>query len=336
MRDPLYRISFKADALLQDHPPRFEHPHKHRLFEIAYSIGEAPSGEIEVTRWPQLTMALQDTLELPPAIESEIQPNFYDYRPVDGSGGSSALEWHVNFADPRLFVAYRSGLFAQDEMQVAEHPLLGSVREALLEKQFAAKTTDENGATPVLIANVERRLEIATNVDTAAGRPAGLYGNRFAAAPISAVERATRRVIPATFTNLIAMAAPSGGRGDYSDADIQHIFLTALTGFTAACQETARIHGPGCATIVHTGFWGCGAFGGNRRLMIALQSLAARAAKVTRIIIHAGSVDGMDDAERGLGVADAVAFRCGVTCTLDKLIGRCSLLGYQWGESDGN
>ena len=29
-------------------------------------------------------------------------------------------EWHVNFADPRLFVSYGSGLFAQDEMQVAE------------------------------------------------------------------------------------------------------------------------------------------------------------------------------------------------------------------------
>jgi hypothetical protein len=39
--------------------------------------------------------------------------------------------WHVNFADPQLFVAYGSQLLAQDELQAAEHPLLGSIREAL-------------------------------------------------------------------------------------------------------------------------------------------------------------------------------------------------------------
>ncbi len=40
-------------------------------------------------------------------------------------------EWWVNFADPHLFVAYGSSLFAQDEIQVAEHPSLGHLREAL-------------------------------------------------------------------------------------------------------------------------------------------------------------------------------------------------------------
>lgn len=43
-------------------------------------------------------------------------PNFYDYQPE--SEDSSAVEWHVNFADPRLFAAYGSGLFAQDEIRV--------------------------------------------------------------------------------------------------------------------------------------------------------------------------------------------------------------------------
>ncbi|MFA6168681.1 MAG: hypothetical protein WC700_18810 [Gemmatimonadaceae bacterium] len=34
----------------------------------------------------------------------------------------------MNFADPRLFTAYGSELFAQDEMQVAEHLAFGAVR----------------------------------------------------------------------------------------------------------------------------------------------------------------------------------------------------------------
>ncbi len=53
----------------------------------------------------------------------------YDYARAAGVEG--AVEWHVNFADPRLFTAYGLGLFAQDEMQVAEHPALGALREAL-------------------------------------------------------------------------------------------------------------------------------------------------------------------------------------------------------------
>ncbi len=41
------------------------------------------------------------------------------------------VEWYVNFADSRLFGFYEGHLFAQDEMQVMEHPCLGSIRDAL-------------------------------------------------------------------------------------------------------------------------------------------------------------------------------------------------------------
>lgn len=44
------------------------------------------------------------------------------------TGVAGAVEWDVNFADPRLFTAYGSELFAQDEMQVAEHLAFGAVR----------------------------------------------------------------------------------------------------------------------------------------------------------------------------------------------------------------
>ena len=70
--------------------------------------------------------------------------------------------------------------------------------------------------------------------------------------------------------------------------------------------------------------------------MIALQSLAARAAGVARLVLHTGDAAGVDDAQAGVEVADALALRCGPTCSLPDLAGRASLLGYRWGVSDGN
>jgi hypothetical protein len=47
---------------------------------------------------------------------------------------SKWLDWHINFADKHLFGYYGGGLFAQDEMQTAEMPILASVREALVRR----------------------------------------------------------------------------------------------------------------------------------------------------------------------------------------------------------
>ncbi|MDQ3440927.1 MAG: poly(ADP-ribose) glycohydrolase, partial [Planctomycetota bacterium] len=153
---------------------------------------------------------------------------------------------------------------------------------------------------------------------------------------LDAVQRATRRIDPPTRTNIIAMAAPSGGSGDYTEREIASIFATAYTAFAAAAQESTRARGPSTRTIIHSGFWGCGAFGGNRRLMIALQALAARGAGVAQFILHAGDDAGAEEASRGIDVADTLASRCGASCALDTIVGRAVILGYRWGVSDGN
>jgi hypothetical protein len=163
-----------------------------------------------------------------------------------------------------------------------------------------------------------------------------LYGNRFAAAPLEVIRRATHRVNPPAYSNIIAMAAPSGGHGDYSESDIEFIFTTAYTAFSAARQESGSRDGAEVQAVIHTGFWGCGAFGGNRKLMIALQALAARAARIDRLVVHAADVAGVDEAQCGLDVAESIAVRCGKTCPLDALVGHAAILGYRWGFSDGN
>lgn len=329
MQEPLYRTTFDPAAILRDHPPQYRHPHKQRLFDLAYPGHDIPVGEIEVTRWAE---DVDEPISLAAGCRVEIRPDFYDYAPAV----ADAIEWHVNFADPRLFAAYGSGLFAQDEMQVAEHPVLASVREALLAKGLSAKTSDDAEPTPILVRGAERRLSIAMNPDASAGRPHGLYGNRFAAAPWEAIAQATTRLDPPTLTNLIAIAAPSGGQGDYTESQIDYIFSAACTGFAAAMSESHRLSVPARDVVVHSGFWGCGAFGGNRRLMTALQILAARAAGVAVLVLHAGDDAGVEEADRGLSVAEGLALRCGEACSFDTIVVRTAMLCYRWGVGDGN
>ena len=42
-------------------------------------------------------------------------------------------------------------------------------------------------------------------------------------------------------------------------------------------------------TVIHTGWWGCGAFGGNQELMALLQLLAAEWAGVDEVVFHTGT-----------------------------------------------
>jgi hypothetical protein len=310
----LLRRDYDSASLVRAHPPRLGHAHKRLVYDLC--DGTATTGAVAVTRW--------DLAELPERVElapTEIVAvrGYYDY------AGSDAGTWHVNFADPRLFVAYGSPLLAQDELQAAEHPVLGSIREALLHECEAAVTEEAGRPTPVLVAGAERRCVLET------GRPHDLYGNRFARASADAVRAAVRVLDPPTRTNLIAMAAPVGS-GEYTRKQIDRIAATAFTGFRAACLETERLW-PGAPTEVCTGFWGCGAFGGNRELMTLVQLLAARLAGVTRVRFYVFDDAGDRDFARGAAALDRVLAG---DETLDAVLERIADLDYAWGASDGN
>jgi hypothetical protein len=332
MPECLLRRSYDPTELLAAHPPRLRHPHKRLVFELACPAGAVHAGAIELTRWA--AAALPATLAL---AATEVVPSsgHYAYETRD------AL-WHVNFADPHLFCAYGSPLLAQDELQAAEHPLLGSLREALLAEGHAAQTEDDTGPTPVLVAGAERRCAIDTGPNAAAGRPVGLYGNQFAAAPAEIVRAAVRVLAPPTRTNLIAMAAPVGN-GAYRRSQIESVLVTAYTGFSAAVAESHRMW-PGAKVEVRTGFWGCGAFGGNRHAMTLLQVLAAQLAGIDclRFYVfdergHANFRAGVTDLERVLAVGAARSAGPGSRAEpVADVVERITDLGYEWGISDGN
>ena len=248
---------------------------------------------------------------------------------------TAAVEWHVNFADPVLFGAYGSSLFAQDEMQVAEHPALGSLKDALDAGNVNAVTVDRGQPTPILVMGVERRCRVETDPNAALGRPHGLYGNAFALADTAAIARATTRLDPSTVTNLIAMAAPNGGRGRYRRAEIEYVLRTAYTAFRAASLESARKRGSTSPFVVHTGFRGCGAFGGNRVLMTTLQLLAAEMADVSQIVFHTGDPSGAAAIRETRQLFDSVVI--GRTkLTTRELVEQIHAVGFEWGVSDGN
>jgi hypothetical protein len=330
---PTARLTFDAVELWSKHPPRFRHPNKHALLEFATAPPFTPAGTLVYTRWTAMNVPL--TLGGKDRAKVDGCQDVYDYRPTDTP--APVLEWHVNFADPNLFVAWASPLFAQDEIQVAEHPILGSLKQALdaTGKLPLTRTVENGRPTPVLIRGAQRLISVATDANAVEGRPAGLYGNRFAAAPVEAVRRATRRIDPPTVTNLIAIAAPSHGSGAYSRAEIEYVLTTAFTGFAAAVLESEEAVGTAATTVVHTGFWGCGAFGGNRVLMPALQILAAHLAGVDRFVFHAFDAAGMakfSEAVKLLEQILAATKRVDVTTVITRLV----KMNFRWGVSDGN
>ena len=333
--EPLGRATVDAIALVARHPPRLSHPNKRAIYELACAAGTRHGGAITVSRWPQAPLR-DDARWAAASTRLELREDAFTYGPPTGDGTSAVVEWHLNFAHTVLFVAYGGPLFAQDEMQVAEHPALGSMREWLTSESVPGlrPVTREGGqATPVLLRGVERRCAVATDADLDEGRPYGLYGAAFGRAKIEAVRRATRVLDPPTVTNLVAMEAPSGATGRYTKAQILDVLATAYTGFRAARIESASVAGPEAAVVVHTGHWGTGAYGGNRVLMAMVQLLAAKAAAIDRLVFHTFDAAGMAPCQEAASRVEALAAR-GVT--LEEAIEAIAQQGFEWGTSDGN
>jgi hypothetical protein len=321
----LARQSFPAVQLLHDFPPRWRDRNKLAVWEIS-GAGMPFAGTLDYACWPARSLPGNATGPGPFLIRDGV----FDYPPEPDR---DTVSWHLNFADTMLFGFYEGSLLAQDELQVAEHPALGSLRDALKAQGRAGRTEDEQGhPTPVTVAGVQRRCVIQTGADPAAGRPRALYGNAFSRATVNQVIAATTRLDPPTVSNILAIAAPDGGVGPYSADEIEGILVTAFSGFAAAAQEGARILGRSARTLVHTGFWGCGAFGGNRTLMTILQALAADLAGV-ELVFHAVDPQGVQAAKAAHNAY--LLLRSGGD-TVAKIILELEGAEYEWGESDGN
>lgn len=269
---PFQRREFQAATLIREFEPIWNGRNKRRVFEIACSQPHPFEGNIVYTRWKEASPPAQVVTG---SSTFRSRKGVFEYEAPD----DQSVAWHVNFADPGLFTAYSTGLFAQDEIQVSEHPILASLREAFVAEGTPPRTADADGRpTPVTISGVQRRCVV--NTAPSAKSPRGLYGNEFQLAREEQIIAATKPLSPPTISNILAMAAPAHGRGAYTTEQIALVLNTAYTGFAAARCESVHLGSPTHRVVVHTGFWGCGVFGGNRSLMTILQCLAADLAGV--------------------------------------------------------
>ena len=323
------RFNISAQQLFQDYPPDISNRNKLTVYQKACPHDSLHGGEVAYSRWAALPLPEFTDISTWQA-RLEIRPDIFGYEPAATHG---VMEWYLNFAHVDLFCAYGGPLLAQDELQVAEHPALSSLREALLQRGKPFGTVAEDSPTPVLIRNAERRCTIDTSPNMVAGLPYGLYGNEFARATPAQIANAVKLIVPPTLSNIIAIEAPSDGYGEYDAKTIEFILCTAITGFSAARSES-RSCGASEITI-HTGFWGCGAYGGNRVLMTVLQIIAANISGIDRLIFHTVNKDGL------IPVKQAVEYvRTGIRydngqMPFSVIIDQIEAYGFEWGEGDG-
>jgi hypothetical protein len=317
---------------MDSYPPKLRNKNKKVVHSIACSTTSNSSNQLVFSRWgkmslPDILSASENPIEL-----DEIE-GYFAYEPFQVS---TQLEWYLNFAHSDLFCAYGDSVFAQDEMQVAEHPALGSLREALLDQNIKPFTVESNQPTPILIRGAERKCIIATDPNPEQDRPHGLYGNNFARAKPEAIQQATQPLNPPSITNIIAMEAPPGGYGSYTITEIEYILVTAFTGFLAAGIESKLALGQEARVSIHTGFWGCGAYGGNRILMALLQLLAARLSKINCLVFHTGNPAGSQSLATAQQIIDQFLDSNDSPVKVSALIEKIYQMEFLWGISDGN
>jgi hypothetical protein len=309
-------------VLAIEHPPRFTHPNKQAVFGKLMT-GTPPAGRVAYSRWSAPALPARRT-----ARAQEItRHGFFTY--ADEST-DMVTHWHVNFANFDVFSYYAGPLLAQDELQVLEHPGLASVRHAIEARGESTLCMDQDEPFPILVSGVERRGVFHTGPDPA--RPQGLYGNNFARAGEAVVLSATERLDPPRASNIIAIEAPAYGQGAYHADEIGRILRTAAAGFRAAVLEPAAVRGC-CSvgrTVIHTGFWGCGAYGGNRTLMTVLQLLGAELAGVDELVFYAADMRGEEEATSAID-----RYRSLHANGLDEVIGEVTSWNLEWGVGNG-
>lgn len=327
------RHTFNTQELINSYPPKIHNKNKQIVYNKTCSPGSEHNGNLIFSRWNAMPIpAILSISEY--HTEFEQKNGYFDYKTSENRSKNN-IEWYLNFAAQDLFYAYGGSLFAQDEMQVTEHPALASLREALIDAEIKTYTVENRKPTPILIRGVERRCAIAIEPNSTKGRPVGLYGNNFAKATPKAIEQAIEIINPPSITNILAIEAPSYGFGIYSQKEIKYILTTAFTGFVAAKIESWLEIKRLPKVIIHTGFWGCGAYGGNRVLMVLLQLLAASLSQIDRLVFHIGDTTGIQAFINAQEIFEQLVSNTSSVEIYDVLE-KIYAMKFQWGVSDGN
>ena len=306
-----YHIQTTTDEL-KKFMLRFESERKRAIFEIAEkSIYKPQNIEIFQCKSKKLPKKFDNQLSL----QIEIIPSVIDYYRNDDE-----VVWAVNFADPNIFQYYGTDLFAQDEIQVAEHPFLASIREMLLVKRFNTNTIDDNGfGSNMIFTNIPRMCSIEISDK--------IYGVNFKNCDLENILYSTK-TIHNSISNIIAMSSLFGFDGLYRAEQIGWLISNAYSAFVGA-----KLISNTKSCSIQTGFWGCGAFGGNKTLMIIVQIIVAHLSRVEKISFYIVNQKNLICANEAVLLAKKLLNNFSSTeCIINELVN----LNFNWRNSDKN
>ena len=201
-------FSINKKEIIEKFPPSFFSKNKVFLYSL-HSDQLDYEGDLIYSRFKAMTRpkAYKKQVAEDQVCEVIVSSDGFKYDEKLKVEEENAKHWYLNFADERLFIAWKGQLFAQDEIQVCEHPILGSLCEYLRKESLNdarySPITQQTSPTPVLIQNVDRR--IAVNV-----KDYNIYGNNFAKASTDIIEQATTVLDMKTNrkSNILAISAP--------------------------------------------------------------------------------------------------------------------------------
>ena len=347
--------SVKVQELIKNFPPEYQNATKRAYYEKAAYIHRHQKGIIKISRW-RFADERKTPLELirkPIIVETDSK--FFDYSDKDTE---TKRVFYLNFADPLLFGYYATNLFAQDEIQTFEHPLLGSVAEYLEAAKIQelvpltdvkiraddAKHSLVHMPTPYIVENVPYWIRVNTSPALADGRMGNIYGRKFSIAckyaeslSDSEQRKLAREIIGKAFTliekeeknNILAMAAPSSGYGNdpYTSEQLTLILQCLLAGFGGAAKCTSESKRKEC--VIHTGNWGCGAFGNDKELIYLMQLFCASVTGISKIVFH-----GLSDADKKL--LENAQKKLSELKDYEPLMDFLLAQNYHWHFGDGN
>ena len=314
-------------TLLRDYPPHYYSDQKQRLFEKALKLFKEQKGTIKVSRWKFDTDQESHLLLEKLPLEIQTRDSFFTYEESDTAVDRN---FYLNYADPYLFGYYDSDLFAQDEIQTLEHPLLASVAdyiESSPDKAMKGLTVEKGQPTPFVVEDVPQWLSVNTTPVLPDGTKGNIYGWMFSESDTATIDAGIKPLAKERRNSIIAIAAPSGGAGEYIKPDIEYLLQTILSGFGAAANKTAEDGRQSIA--IHTGRWGCGAFGNNEELIHLAQIIGAAATGISRIVFHCITPEALEEAKRKYDMLPRWS-------SFDDAVQFLLSQNYCWNSPDGN
>lgn len=317
----LGQTSVNCQKLIKEYLPTYSEK-KQKLFKAALDRHKKDAGEILIGRVMCDLSSKNDVLFMKQEFSLIRNESFYDYSMVNKDEDT----WFVNFADPILFICYDGDLFAQDEIQTLEMPLLASCRLFLDNRQIEGlitKTNYEGEPTPYLFKNVPYWISVNTRPVLRDGQIKNIYGNNFIKASEEEIEAGIKTFEGDVRCNILAMSAPEENHGYYTKKTIQMLLKTLLCSFFAIREQSLK------RVVVHSGNWGCGAFGGNKELMYLSQIYCASVCGINELILHSAD-------EKVLEMARIEYNMIPDNTSFSNIVDHIYKKHYKWGKSDGN